>query len=299
MSTSRNLVVAIALLLAACDRQPTPAPATAPPPPPTMADLLTIGRQQIQHGDTEAALATADRILEQEPANPRAKLLRATAFEIRGELDKVLAIYNELLTATPDHLQLLMARGALNFRAGRFKDSVADYDAVARLKPQAEAQLWQRGISHYYAGMFSEGAKQFDIHRTVNPNDVENSIWHFLCNARIVGVDKARAAYLKVQTPDKRIPMMEIDRLYTGDASVEDVLTAAKAGNPSPRELTTRMFHVHLYVGLYLDTVGQTEAALEHLEKAVKSFTRGPYMWQVARIHHDIVKAKLSAQSLE
>mgnify|MGYP000446850332 CR=1 FL=1 len=38
-----------------------------------------------------------------------------------------------------------------------------------------------------------EGRKLFELHRSVNPQDVENAAWHFLCAARVDGLEKARA----------------------------------------------------------------------------------------------------------
>ena len=35
-----------------------------------------------------------------------------------------------------------------------------------------------------YAGRYQDCREQFESHRTVNPDDVENAAWHFLCVAR-------------------------------------------------------------------------------------------------------------------
>ena len=59
------------------------------------------------------------------------------------------------------------------------------------------AYLWQRGLSLYYADKFKEGAEQFKSDVAVNPNDAE-SIWYFLCLARLEGFRAAKADLLKV-----------------------------------------------------------------------------------------------------
>ncbi len=43
--------------------------------------------------------------------------------------------------------------------------------------PGAEPELWQRGLALYYTERFADGQKQFELHKTVNPNDVENRAW--------------------------------------------------------------------------------------------------------------------------
>lgn len=45
---------------------------------------------------------------------------------------------------------------------------------------------------------FEEGAEQFRLDVAQNPNDTEESIWCFLCEARLHGVDVARKQYLEV-----------------------------------------------------------------------------------------------------
>lgn len=45
---------------------------------------------------------------------------------------------------------------------------------------------------------FEEGAQQFRLDVAQNPNDTEESIWCFLCEAQLYGVDEARKRYLEV-----------------------------------------------------------------------------------------------------
>jgi len=44
---------------------------------------------------------------------------------------------------------------------------------------------------------FEEGAEQFRLDVAQNPNDTEESIWCFLCEAQLYGVDEARKRYLE------------------------------------------------------------------------------------------------------
>src|SRR5579885_1436778 len=92
----------------------------------------------------------------------------------------------------------LVSRGMRKFRNNDVAGSLADFDRAARLDPQFAPQLWQRGIADYYVGKFREGRRQFELHQTVNPHDVENAAWHFLCVARLEGVAEARTALLKI-----------------------------------------------------------------------------------------------------
>src|SRR5262245_43106032 len=100
-------------------------------------------------------------------------------------------------------------RAVADFQEGRITESVTGFDRVAKLAPDHAPQLWQRGIALYYAGRFQDCRAQFESHRTVNPDDVENAAWHFLCVARAESPVKAKAALLPVG-PDSRVPMKQI-----------------------------------------------------------------------------------------
>ena len=52
------------------------------------------------------------------------------------------------------------------------------------LEPARTAHNWQRGIALATCGDFERAAEQFRVHHQVNPDDVENSAWYFLCVAK-------------------------------------------------------------------------------------------------------------------
>ena len=182
-------------------------------------------------------------------------------------------------------------RGGDHFVAGRVKESVADFDLAVKPAPNREPWHWRRGISYYYVGEFEKGRKQFEGYQTVDSSDVENATWRYLCMARLSGVAAASKAILKIDD-DRRVPMRQIYDLYAGKLKPEDVLKAARAGKPSPQALNRRLFYAHLYLGLYYEVAGKTELARKHLYKAADDHRIGHYMWDVAHIHANILRAK-------
>ena len=175
--------------------------------------------------------------------------------------------------------QALMNLAVAAFEKGRFAESATAFDEVAKAVPEQAPQLWQRGIALYYAGRYDDCRRQFESHRTVNPDDVENAVWHFLCVARGESPAKARAALLPVG-PDRRVPMREVYQMFRGTLTPEQVLSAAGT-QPAGQ------FYAHLYVGLYYEAQGMTARALEHIRiAAADRFEReGGYMHMVARVH--------------
>jgi len=202
----------------------------------------------------------------------------------RDRLEAAVAESTRVIERSPRNVAAYQRRGEEYFRLGKFKESVADFDKVIELEPDREPYHWQRGISLYYAGEFERGARQFEKHKTVNPDDVENAAWHFLCVARTSGVDKARQVLIPV-SGDARVPMAQVQLLFAGKATPDDVLSAAKAGHPDEGELRRRLFYAHLYIGLYHEAAGNAGAAKEHVLLAAEKYAGDDYMGDVARVH--------------
>jgi lipoprotein NlpI len=183
-----------------------------------------------------------------------------------------------------DRPQAVFNRAVADFREGRIAESAAGFDTLAKLVPDQAPELWQRGIALYYAGRYADCRAQFESHRTVNPNDVENAAWHFLCVARAESPQRARAALLPVG-PDSRVPMTEVYQMFKGTLAPERVLAAAGAQLGS-------QFYAQLYVGLYDEALGDKKGAFEHISVAAdpRFASAGGYMYTVARVHLGILE---------
>lgn len=210
-------------------------------------------------------------------------LQQAQTLANRGPDAKAVELLTQAIEKDPKLPIAYYLRGRENFRLGRNKESLADFDAYVKLDPQAESRQWERGIACFYAGEFERGAKQFELYQTYHDQDVENSTWRYLCLVPTVGVAKAQATMLPIQR-DSRVPMMQIYDLYRGQAQPEEVLAAAKAGNPGEAALNSRLFYAHLYLGLWYEANGRAEPAREHILEAEKHKI-GHYMWDVAHVH--------------
>lgn len=216
-------------------------------------------------------------------------LLEGKAAYDEHKLDKALTTFSRAIELDPKRGAAYQLRGLVHFKLGKIEASIKDFDKYLELEPDKKASHWQRGISYYYAGRFDDGRQQFEGYQTFDSNDVENAVWRFMCMARVQGLPRARAEMLKIG-PDKRIPMRQIYDLFLDKLTVKDVLTAAREGKPAQEELKERLFYAHLYIGIYEELRGNTKAALEHLTTAAEQHRIGHYMWDVARIHRDILR---------
>ncbi len=205
--------------------------------------------------------------------------------ETDGKLKAALGDYDQAIKLTPGQIDLINQRGGVHFKLGQIAESITDFDRAIELQPQAAPYHWQRGISLYYADRFADGRKQFEIHKTVNPHDVENAAWHFLCHARETNPKAARDAIIPIETSrDTRVPMAEIYALYAGRGTAERVIERANA-ETDPAAKQSAMFYAHLYLGLWHEAHARQKPARQHIKAAAIQFGFDHYMGHVAKVH--------------
>ena len=249
--------------------------------------ILQEAIASLRSGDaSRAAELVSEQIDAATKPSPTAFLIRAQARTALEDYAGAAEDYERLAQVEPESARISLELGAAMFRNGDMTGSVAAFERVAELESHARAQLWQLGISQYYARDFEGCADLFELHRKVNPQDVENSVWHFLCVAATQGFEAARTGLIPIDR-DGRVPMMEVFALFGGSGSVEEVLDAAEtaissSGGAGPK------FYAHLYLGLYYEAAGEVAKSREHIESAVELKQPGNYMWQVARVHHEL-----------
>jgi|GEM_PF-29663 len=264
----------------------------------TGEQLLMDAASAYREGRIDEAFSLANQAIEVAPGDPTGYFIRGTVFESRQDYAQALADYDHVVGLSPLLPLAYNRRGGLRFKLGDFDGSIADFDQEVALDSTKGDNHWQRGLSYFYAKRYEDCRKQFELSfNTVNPNDYENGIFHFLCSAAERGLQKARKGLLPIQG-DERIPMKQIYDLYRGRGSVEDVLVASELGNPTAAELKDRLFYAHLYIGLYLDVADERQAALRHVSRAVENFQVAHYMWDVGRVHLQSFPSDLAPRPL-
>src|SRR5260370_26948487 len=258
---------------------------------PLIDEMLNRAQAAQLKGDWTNALSLATEAIKVDPRDPQCYYVRGRFYALLREHPPSVPDFYQALALEPRAAQIYRLRGVEQFKLAHFQESVADFDKVIELKPNRAPALWQRGIACYYAGRYEEGRKQFELHKTVNSNDVENAVWHFLCVARAAGLEQARNGLIKVKA-DPRLPMMKIHALFAGEAGPEEVLTAARAGYSSRAQLKQQLFYAHLYLGLYFEAIGDSQLSRQHIFTAAKDPNENDYMGEVARLHPDCLRQK-------
>ena len=253
--------------------------------------LLVEANAALRAGKVQDAVGLPEKAAKVDPKDSDAPLVAGFAYSAAREHEKAVKAFTASLALDPKQVRVNDRRGDAYLKLGKFKEAIADFDVFLDANPKFAPEHWRRGIALYYAGRFADGVKQFDIHRTVNPEDVENSAWHYLCNARANTPKKAREDLIPV-TKDTRVPMSQVLQLFGGKLKPQDVIDAAEKSGKKGDELTSARFYAHLYVALYYDAEGDAKKVLEHLTEAVEKHKIGDYMWDVGAAHLAVLKAK-------
>ena len=215
-----------------------------------------------------------------------------------GDYAEAAKAYAKMTKSVPKDRQLRFRLANTQLMAGKPQLAVKNFEKLVELAPSGKPQLWQLGIAYFYAGKFEEGKKLFELHQTVNSSDVENSVWHLLCHAKLAGLEKARNQKIEIKN-DRRIPMNEIYKMFMGESKPASVLQAAQQPTPTKAlngqaQTKMQMYYAHLYIGLYQHMTGDPEAARESMKQAIelKPAIRGRLMFEIPEIHLAMFPAK-------
>jgi lipoprotein NlpI len=255
-------------------------------------EFIKQTRAALKKGDAAAAMAAAQKAVEADPKSPEAVFIRGEAYASQRKHVEAIKDFDAALALDKTYLLAVDRRGAERFKLGLIDESIADFNTFLKAFPKEEPGHWRRGISFYYAGKYAEGAKQFYDGRVVFGADVENAFWHFLCNARKDGIDKARKELLALDGPDARIPMMKTYDMLAGKAMPADVIETAENADLKGSAANEAKFYAHLYVALYFEAAGELDKCQSHLSDAVEKYQIGHYMWDVANVHLTRMKKK-------
>lgn len=230
----------------------------------------------------------------QAPA-PGAKVPSEQRREMLVDLARTLADAEKTLDYSPKSISVLREAGSAALFLGNFSKAVEYFRRMIEVDPQTDAPNWQLGIAYFFNKQYAESSAQFAKYHAHDATDRENGIWKFLADAKLGGLEKARAGMLPYKEFDRE-PFPSLYDLYAGKITPEqfsaDLEKRGQTGNPRV------MFFALYYGGLFEGLLGHRDEAIKKVDEAVALFSpdqssaTGPgYMWQVARVHLDWLKA--------
>lgn len=186
---------------------------------------------------------------------------------------------------------------------GQVEKALNRLDAAYYLFPEKRSQLWQRGIACYYGGRYEDGAAQFELDMEENGCDVEEVLWHFLCNCKLCGFSGAkRKGFLQLRSEVTIPPMKEVLEMFEGRKCAADVIQAATSACDQQTHVesyndTDALAYAHFYCGLYCEVTGDINGASFHLKKAAE-FDNPDFIGKLMKYHWELHKMKVYLSSL-
>lgn len=216
--------------------------------------LRDAGFAALQRGDRTAAVQAADTLVAEHATDP-------VAWRLAGDL---------------------------YLRAGKVPQAVAQFQRYVQRVPQHEPELWQYGIALALSGDYAAGQKLFEQHGAVNPNDVENSLWHFYCIAKASTAEQARRRVLPAPN-DPRAPLEPLLWLYRGEGDAARVWAAVETLPADSRRTAMANFYANLYLAMHAEAVGKRQQALVLAERAAAT-REVNYMTDVGRVYYELLR---------
>ena len=116
----------------------------------------------------------------------------------------------------------------------------------------------------------------------MNPNDTEEAIWAFLCEAQLVGPAAAREGFLRVGRDPR--PVMRAAELAFRAGSDPSIIAEAAGGDTQG----SAAYYSGLYVGLWHEAHGDASTARAAIEAAVRTEygrSADDYMASLGKVH--------------
>jgi len=164
-----------------------------PPSAPTSAAvgrLLRDAANRIALKDYYAAVAAADKVLNEDPNNTAAYYYRAAAYNLIGQYDSAVSNASQALTINPTETAARDARSFAYAHMGRFNDALADANHSLELNPKNAYAFANRGFAHEKMGDLESMAA--DLKKAAELNAQFEPVYHDAAAA--YGLDPAPAA---------------------------------------------------------------------------------------------------------
>jgi lipoprotein NlpI len=210
-----------------------------------------------RQGDLDRAIADFTTLIRLSPQDSKAFYSRGVAYHLQGDIDHALADYDQTITLDPANFFAFHNRAGIYHVKGDLDRAIADYDAAIRLYPNEATFYYNRGTTKVYAGSLPQALTDFQRAAELKPRSAYTALWIDILARR--NNSPSELAAQAVQFDMSRWPA-PIVRLYLGQATLDEVLTAAADGEAKTR--TEQLCAAYFFSGeLALSQGAKDEAA--------------------------------------
>jgi lipoprotein NlpI len=272
------------------------------------ADYDTLLERGVLYGTVKKYdLARADfsAAIRLRPELDRAYVAQAATFLAEEKFDDAIRNYDDALRTSPDEVDLMLLRGEANRLARRFDAAIADYTAAIRRDSQYSTAHSLRALAHLEAGDLRAAVSDYEDAVDLEPNDPDlraaagaaewvygdyrraerefeksgrdpryallAQLWlHLAALKRGRSDDGFSARAAKLDLKPWPGPLLGF---YAGTASADEVLAAAKLGEPETQK--DQLCEADFFLAEWHIDRKEETAARPLLEDAVTACRRG------------------------
>ncbi len=132
--------------------------------------LILRGDAYSQLGQPGRALADLNRAVADAPDNAQAFLYRGLAQGRRGDDKLALADYDRALNLEPRYVDALVNRAAIHASQGRAANAIGDLDAALALQPDNAIAYYNRGYAHFGQRAYDKAIADYDDAIRLDPS---------------------------------------------------------------------------------------------------------------------------------
>lgn len=182
--------------------------------------------------DFDCRINRATRLIESKPNDPDAYIVRANAYDEKGEFEKAIADYNQALKLEPRSVLAYLNRGLAYSNHGDQSQALADYTKVIELDPKNARAYHDRANIYDDAGKFESALSDYSKAIEIQPDYLLAYLNRAVAYYRQTNWTKALADLNKVIELDA-----EFAGAYEGRAQIYE-----KVGEPAKALADRRRF---------------------------------------------------------
>src|SRR5262249_31622424 len=110
--------------------------------------LMGQARTELDNGDNDRVIATADEAIRLYPKIAEAFVIRCRAYGRKGDRDREIADANEAIRLDPNSAEAFATRGVAYSNEGDNDRAIADYNEAIRLDPKSALVFANRGMAY-------------------------------------------------------------------------------------------------------------------------------------------------------
>ena len=239
------------------------------------AAYFNRGNALVTKGEQDKAIADFDEVIKLEPKNASAYNNRGNARNDKGDSDGAIADFDAAIKQNARYASAYFNRGNARAAKGETARAITDYDAAIKYNRRNVNAYIARGALQLAGGAAAKARADMKQAARLAPKNTYAVLWQDIAERRAKqkGVLAKEARGRGTKGLDMKAWPAPVIRLYTGELKTDAVLAAAD--NPSATVKTAQLCEANFYSGEFALIGGGRDEAVKLFQTAAKECPHG------------------------